>query len=135
MTASGAMVQEQPGHRSATTACSCASNSASFCPHSYTRSPACEIRLRYVSYIYVYSVHLTGGVSIYMIVLYAPSVQDISYVYDCTGCISTCYRGGCLYYAAYTQLVLTQPRVSSNQCERFTYQHVFLYGTVHRSGL
>ena len=64
LNASGAMVQEQPGHRSATTACSCASNSASFCPHSYTRSPACEIRLRYVSYIYVYSVHLTGGVSI-----------------------------------------------------------------------
>ena len=80
LNASGAMVQEQPGHRSATTACSCASNSASFCPHSYTRSPACEIRLRYVSYIHVYSVHLTGGVSTYMIVLYAPSVQDTSYV-------------------------------------------------------
>ena len=64
LNASGAMVQEQPGHRSATTACSCASNSASFCPHSYTRSPACEVRLRYVSYIYAYSVHLTGGVSI-----------------------------------------------------------------------
>ena len=48
---------------------------------------------------------------------------------------STCYRGGCLYYAAYTQLVLAQPRVPSNQCERLTYHYVYVYGTVHSSGL
>ena len=111
LNASGAMVQEQPGHRSATTACSCASNSASFCPHSYTRSPACEIRLRYVSYIYDSTVRTLRAR--YVI---RTTVQDVY--------TSTYYRGGCLYYAAYTQLVLAQPRVPSNQCERFTYHYM-----------